>query len=288
MNRLEKSSQDRSKKNERGQATTEFVLLMIIVVAVILGAVYQLNDAFKNYLDQYFGNYLVCLIETGELPTIGGGGGESQCTKNAFSLSSGSPAAGEAIDGEGSGGDGAGSGGDGDATSRANRRRRSVGRGNAEASGRGGGNGFGRVKSQTISTGASGSSSEESSDTDVYTGSTAASSSSGRIARIQPKKGGRMSSFGYVDEYGDDDDDDKKKTKEKKVRNKAAERERSERARKISFTPPPPIPKRGPADDNSAFQFSKYIKWLIILAIIVAIVVFVGGQAMNITKSWEK
>ncbi len=58
--------------NRRGQAGIEYILLIFISVVVIIGAVSQFNRSFANFLQNYYGNYLVCLIEAGELPALGG------------------------------------------------------------------------------------------------------------------------------------------------------------------------------------------------------------------------
>ena len=98
MNPLRKPT---PKNWESGQATTELILLLIIIIIVFSGALYQLNDAFKNYLEEYFGNYLACLLETGELPGLGSEEGNSSCVRGDFRLSSGQPLPGGALQGGG-------------------------------------------------------------------------------------------------------------------------------------------------------------------------------------------
>ena len=50
----------------------EYVLLLVVVVGLILGLFVNFNEAFARYARNYFGDYLSCLIETGELPRLGG------------------------------------------------------------------------------------------------------------------------------------------------------------------------------------------------------------------------
>ena len=59
------------KKHERGQATIEYILVLVVAVALIGGVVWQLHDAFQQWGRNYFGNYIACLLETGELPSSG-------------------------------------------------------------------------------------------------------------------------------------------------------------------------------------------------------------------------
>jgi len=82
-----------------GQAVTEYLLILVVTIAVIFGAVYQFNDAFRVWANNYFGDYLSCLLETGELPALGGTGGQaSSCNEifKKFSLADGRPYAGSA------------------------------------------------------------------------------------------------------------------------------------------------------------------------------------------------
>ena len=59
--------------------------------------------------------------------------------------------------------------------------------------------------------------------------------------------------------------------------------------RKAKFNITPPEPK-GPKStvDIGGFSFGKILKFLIIAGIIIAIIVFLGGQALQIKKSWQK
>ena len=120
-------------KNQKGQGTTEYILILVVVVAIALGMIYQFNDAFRNWMDGYFGEYLACLIETGELPAIGGtGGAPGSCEAQfePFSLAAGRPALGDGVgEGEGSSSE--------DSVSQARNRRRSRARGGRGASARG-------------------------------------------------------------------------------------------------------------------------------------------------------
>ena len=62
----------RKLNKESGQGVLEYILVLVIVLVVILGLVYQFNVKFKNYAEQFFDGYIACLLETGDLPGVGG------------------------------------------------------------------------------------------------------------------------------------------------------------------------------------------------------------------------
>lgn len=81
-----------TKAKEAGQAVLEYILVLVITVSIILGLMYQFNDAFKQFLDSYFGDYIACLLESGELPALGGAGANAgQCASpySSFDVANG-------------------------------------------------------------------------------------------------------------------------------------------------------------------------------------------------------
>ncbi len=58
--------------DDRGQAAIEYVLLLIIAVSMVLALVYQIFKPMQKYMDAYLGTYVGCLLETGGLPSFGG------------------------------------------------------------------------------------------------------------------------------------------------------------------------------------------------------------------------
>src|SRR5687768_9585757 len=97
--------------NQRGQAIVEYILVLVVVVALIIGALSQLNEGFRQYTENLFGGYIECLIETGELPTLHSANpGTTECTPPEFTaeIEPHDPS-----EGGGGGGDGTGGGGDG-------------------------------------------------------------------------------------------------------------------------------------------------------------------------------
>src|SRR3954469_17160539 len=80
------------KTKSSGQAMVEYVLVLFVVVSVLAGAVWQLNDAFGQWAESYFGAYLQCLLEVGELPSLSSSG-DNQCDQafEPFSFAKGRP-----------------------------------------------------------------------------------------------------------------------------------------------------------------------------------------------------
>lgn len=78
-------------KNQKGQAITEYVLLLTISLIIIGGIIYQFNTAFKVYMDAWFldpdESYLACIIKNGILPD--GGDQTGDCVKPKLDLKNG-------------------------------------------------------------------------------------------------------------------------------------------------------------------------------------------------------
>jgi len=85
----------RANKRQSGQALIEYMMVLLFTLIICMGAFYQFNDAFKQYVSSYFGAYLSCLLETGELPALGYEGPAQTDTCNGefqpFSLANGRP-----------------------------------------------------------------------------------------------------------------------------------------------------------------------------------------------------
>ncbi len=79
---------------QSGQAVAEYILVLLVAVILILTFLWLFSGAFKAWANNYFGDYLTCILETGELPNISGEPGDSgQCDQffEPFSLKNGRP-----------------------------------------------------------------------------------------------------------------------------------------------------------------------------------------------------
>lgn len=79
-------------RSRQGQAVLEYLLMLFVVVSLGYGIVYQFNTAFRSFAENYFGAYLECLLEVGELPSLGSSQ-QSICESEfqPFSLAEGRP-----------------------------------------------------------------------------------------------------------------------------------------------------------------------------------------------------
>lgn len=257
--------------NERGQGTIEFILVLVVIAAMALGGLYQFNDAFGKYLDNYFGNYLACLLETGELPNLGG-------TTNAgcdedfeeFSLANGRPPKdlGSGVAPKPSGGSGNAAAGNqqvirgGGKFGRGNRRNR------VAARAADGGN---AAKKAAKGKGESGSESSFTSrrNSDLYN-----YGNNGKRQKRVPAK----TVAGVKDK--------KKKEQQKKPPKKKANSGGSKKRGRFLAAKELKT-KEQESDAEIEFSLGKYIRYLIIAGIIIAIVIFIGGQALQLSKEWD-
>ncbi len=56
--------------NSRGQAIIEYLFTLIVTIGIIFGILYQFSNAFQTFASNYFGEYVKCLIQEGELPKL--------------------------------------------------------------------------------------------------------------------------------------------------------------------------------------------------------------------------
>ena len=80
-------------KSNSGQAIVEYILVLVVAIA-LMGMVLQFSKAFQTFANNYFGSYLSCLLEMGELPFLGVDGDSSGICNaefQPFSLTEGRP-----------------------------------------------------------------------------------------------------------------------------------------------------------------------------------------------------
>lgn len=268
-------------RNQSGQAVIEYILVLIVVVSILLGAMWQFNDGFNKFTKSYFGDYIACLLELGELPALGGTS-SGQCTYEAFTPGT-SPTL-----GAGTGGDDGKDGKDGKGDKSPNTSNNdsasggsgsgSSGSGAAESSGRFGSNFAGSSRQGRPSVVVIGTAKD-----DTYTGST--ESSNGKSTRLS---GPRTANVELIDQSGgviDPFEERKVKSapvsiaKDSRADQLKSKKQRVDITRKVAAA--------DLKDKDTKLSFSDFLKWLLIAAIVLAIIVFVGGQALQIGKSWE-
>lgn len=274
-------------RNQRGQGVVEYILVLVVVVFVLLGAVYQLNSAFAVWANNYFGNYLACLLETGELPSLGGEGTVGSCNEDfaPFSIAEGRPLIPGGGVNEGGGGGGSGSGGAssstvvGDSGSGGRGERIAVQRGGGSSGGRS--SRFGRSSRGGSSSGRGLAFSSQEKEEKIYTGSTSAMNipqgaygSDVPVERRMPIGGGT---------FGGNEEEKSKKMPVSAVK-KGAQGSVERQARLKVMRGPK---KSDAPPEEEGFTFGNFLRILLIAAIIIALMIFIGGQALQIGKSME-
>ena len=298
---LRKSSSNRRinpvLSDQSGQGVLEYILILVIVVAIAFGVLYQFNGAFAKWAVSYFGSYLACLMETGELPGIGGSEGDrgecSQLYAN-FTFTKGIPyqPPGSGGSGGSSGSSGSkggsstrptqgseGSGGQSRTSGRASYSK--VGGGGRRAGNWGRNNSFGLDKKNDRSSGRGGMRGAE--EGDLYTGSTVAGLPGGGLngqrQKIKSRQSGLVGGL-YLSPEGEEK---KKKTIVGKVKTKKnihkGRGERMKIARKIA--------NKEQTVEEEEITLGNFLRLLIIAGIVIALFILLSGQALQISKSWE-
>lgn len=312
---------------QRGQATLELVLVLLVGVLIALGLIYRFNTAFKKYTVDMYGTYYRCLLETGELP---GTGSVCRDKEVRFNIANGRDLVRDGGTG-GSGGGGSGGGGsDGSGGNGSN------GSGGGNGSGKGGGKGSsGGQSGQSGSDGSGGSGSGSGSDSggggSESVGGRGRTSGGGRgsvIGRLRNLQNPRSTAVGKASDaaggVGHTDDPviavsaNTRAQAEglRRVQTKmdfkmdGAEYQRPETA-SVTATTAAPVKKsvqggdslrprkaventdRKPAtsakdDKGGGLEFGRIFRLFIIIGIIIAIIVFLGGQMLQISKSGDK
>ena len=274
----DKKKRLRTLNSESGQGAVEYILIVVITMVLILGLVYNFNYKFKAFAEQYFGSYIACLLEVGELPGNQGGvcaeeyqtiaqqtgkqllkfppsspiaSAPKSASSPPSSSSSSSPARGEAL---------------------SSNSRQTSNFNNA------GGSGSGRERSSNVNGAGSKKDANASGYATLY-------SSNGSYDR-GTANGQGVSGKKYYMSSGDGEEEDvgKKavsKTDKKSANNNALKPKRvsQDAVRRIAST--------GEVVD-SQFTFGAFIRWIIVGALILIIVIFFGGQLLQIMRSRDK
>jgi len=274
--------------NQSGQGITEYILLLVVIVAIVFGSVYQLNTAFEKWANSYFGDYLSCLLETGELPTIGGAPGDSGiCNQlfEPFDLANGrrfKAGAGGGTDGDGDGTGEDDSGRDKGSHGGSGGGVRETARGSG--SGSGGGSSFSRYGAMNGSARGAQNISSTQKAKEKYTGSTASSMPAGVGYSQTNSKNGRPEYIAITGRRIVDIDDKGKaqNTSSGSVRRDPGSLKSEKRIQVMRKE----ISKDHQMDDEP-MTFGGFLRFLLIAAIIIALVMFLGGQALQISKGSE-
>ncbi len=269
--------------NQKGQAALEYVLILFIVVALITGVLFKFGSAFRFFGENIVGTQLECALTYGQLPgnlpagvncddpQIGAGG--------AGAGSGGTDGSGEANNPDGSGdpNNTKDKNGDHDGSNSSNSA--------SNISGGSGSDGFfssgsGRRNRRSIAANAGGEEKKDAAGAD----SEGISRGSRKIIVIDEtiRVGGGNRSR-YIPVPGEQ----KKKQAATAVSGIAAKVDSNEirTAKKIPVVTEDRKPAEIPKDEP--MSFGQFFKYLVIAAIVIALVVFFGSQVMNFQNSKE-
>lgn len=286
--RVKNSKKAAGLQNNHGQAVIEYVLLLIISVSLVLMLVYQIFKPMQNFVQGFMGDYMACLLETGELPAFGGT--DASATRAA---DLGCSAKFNNIAGNSSGSTGAGSGSS--SSSGSSPSKSSSGSKDSDSSSSSGGGYAGsnsRNGSRFMSSSRRGGSGVD--------GSSGAQE--GKVVEIALEGGGSGGFFkgstggGYIGQgrkitsvgVTGLTEAEKKKLEKKASGGKnavVASGEFAAPVKKISVKPPEP--KREIASEDEPLTIGNFIRYLFIAALVLALIIFIGGQALQMSKSGE-
>lgn len=275
-----------SRPGQEGQAAIEYVLMLVISVALVTMLAYQIFKPMQNFVKSYMGDYIACLLETGELPSLAG---DSTVAKDegcnarfeGATLAGGRPSKG------GSGGGGSssssqGSSGKGKTSSRSNDD--SGSEGGSGGSG-GGASGSGRGIVTRGATRGADPSGKNAKVTETIVDATAGSSnsffrsSSSTVTGAARKERSLALSSLTVEE---------REKIEKQRQPTGGSRVLSSEGPAI---PPKksllkvPEPKPPAVESDAEFTLGNFLRILFIIAMVIAIVLFFGGQILQMSKN---
>lgn len=294
-----------------GQATVELVLLVMVSVILVLTLAFQIYQPFSTWLDNYMGSYLECLIDIGELPTVSGSArGDQVCGSRfePFTMTRGRPPIiGSGSDSSGASNSGSGGSGSNSASSSSDGPNRSNSNtaGGADDSGSSGtdgsssngsrrGSGSNVIRSGTA--GASDLATDEEARRRRIGGSQRPSQGSGDDRNFivgagsdgsmsEDERSRRLRAIGVAGML--EDEQARSERLQPRVVRSEAEGDALSSSKKIKVK----SPDRKVAmeeDQQDGWNLGRLFRIAIIVLIIIGLVLFIGGQAVSISKGMEK
>lgn len=263
-------------KSDSGQAIIEYILVLVVTLGIILGVMYQFNNAFKKYVQSYFGEYVACLLETGELPTLGGTAGANAETCDAsfekFSLKDGRPF----ISSDGSNSE-SGSGSGSGRTSRSTPRSRNANLQKSKVTSNN------RGRNGEATSGSSDSKASDDSKKRIIRRTVSNPNYNFRANRQRDRGQIPLASTWNMSKEKKEEQPFTAKIDAKNVKNGGSRGGRKIAVNMDKFK----IKRAGLTDAGLNLSLGDYVRYLIIGFIIILIIIFFGGQLMQIKKNYE-
>lgn len=270
------------KNSARGQGTLEFVLILVVTVGIVLLISDRLVKPAGQFAKVVMGEYLGCLLDKGVLPKLGS---EDDSCADSFKLAGTNPYA--AAGGGKAAGKSSSSGGD------EQKKPSEMSEMSDSRSGNSGGGGMRTV-------GSSRSGSRFSSSPAIDSGATGDGKVSSVPNPLAESKYYKVTNLGAAS-YGYRKvsrvtglsgllaaEREKIKKREEKLSKVAIVESGEEIGKAKKMVVKAQVRKVADEEQAQPMTFGKLFRIFLIIIILVAIVVFIGGQAMQISKSWEK
>lgn len=266
-----------------GQATIEYVLLLVVVVGLIATVATKIVKPLGSFIDNYMGSYVQCILEMGELPSLGNDKDtalkDEGCNAKfeSATLADGRPpikpgSGGGSGENEGKGGGGsAGRGGGGSSGSRGKSRLTSSSGGSSGVDGAGSVNDSKKTTIAGSEAGGGGSSY-------MNFGQQGENIIIRRRAKQVTVNGDRFSE-GELERLK------KKGEKEKQDKPVIVGDANTQGPKKLLIKPQP---TRELASESEDISFGNFLRIIFIAGIIIALVLLIGGQALQMSKDSQK
>lgn len=268
--------------NSRGQGIVEYILLIVVVISLALAVSAQFFKPFNEWARNYIGDYITCLLDQGELPSLGGGESVSDCDKDFqnASFGSGRPPKG-------------GSGSGDDSEEKGGRGRLGKTAGGSGSSGSGSSSLIRSRRSSNIGAGFDGDAGSRSSKiTNVsdQMGLNRKIVNSGRggssVISSDPRA---IKANGFTGMLAQEQERIKKREQKVTVARSSDRSVAFVRGKTKIMAVEPRKSRKGDFDITAGdWSLGGIVRIAFIIAIIIALVLFVGGQMMQISKSMEK
>ncbi|MCB0407849.1 MAG: hypothetical protein KDD34_06570, partial [Bdellovibrionales bacterium] len=271
-----------------GQGVIEYILVLVVTVAMVVGMLVQLNKAFEVWLNNYFGEYLACLLETGEIPSLGGPS-TGICARYWSPFSLKLDPLGKNNQGQGgnlSGGSSARKGpSDGASSSSPSASRGGVS--SQRSSSPSGDFGFGnRFPSRGVAAGGGFGKDQAAAKSKTNTGNTNVSTPQGLLSANRGEDRFLVPPESLDQRFSMTKAQDDEREKKQPIAKKDTGDERGARG-PTSFKTTAQLKKSKGGEVDVSLGFGDYLRYLLIAAIIIAIVIFFGGQVLQMSKSMD-
>ncbi len=272
--------------NQNGQAAVEYVLILVVTLLLGFGLAYQFNRGVRTFSEEFFGNYIDCLLRSGELPSLGAET-DAECVIPEFSYQARNIASGSGGGGNGNAGGDGGNSGDPSSSKASDPNKEGEGSESSRGLGEGSSNrglvSGGRGSFATRKRGQSGG---RPSEIDANIKKEGSGSVAGVSATSSQSDTGVDGTAGRVRYISIGEIEKREEADRLAIARNQKEKDAQGRTRYVKAKTDRD-PQSRIEDEDSGFSFGGFLKYLVIIAIGLAVILLLGGQALQIKKSME-